>query len=60
MRFHVHEKTLQRAVNETVCRAGIAKQLGCHTFGHYVSSRTMSCSFVFAARANGFAEIYAT
>ena len=34
VRFHVHEKTLQRAVKEAARRAGIGKPVGCHTFRH--------------------------
>ena len=34
VRFHVHEKTVQRAVREAAGRAGIAKPVGCHTFRH--------------------------
>jgi integron integrase len=34
VRFHVHEKTLQRTVKEATRRAGIAKPVGCHTFRH--------------------------
>jgi len=34
VRFHIHEKTLQRTVKEAVRRAGIAKPVGCHTFRH--------------------------
>ena len=34
VRFHVHEKTLQRAVKEAVRRAKIGKPVGCHTFRH--------------------------
>jgi len=34
VRFHVHEKTLQRAVKDAARRAGIARPVGCHTFRH--------------------------
>lgn len=34
VRFHVHEKTLQRAVKEATRRARVAKPVGCHTFRH--------------------------
>lgn len=34
VRFHVHEKTLQRTVKEATRRARIAKPVGCHTFRH--------------------------
>jgi integron integrase len=34
VRFHVHEKTLQRTVNEAARRSGIGKPVGCHTFRH--------------------------
>ena len=34
VRYHVHEKTLQRAVPEATGRVGIAKPVGCHTFRH--------------------------
>lgn len=33
-RHHVHPTIVQRAVKEAVRRAGIAKQVGCHTFRH--------------------------
>jgi integron integrase len=34
VRFHVHEKTLQRSVKEAARRARIGKPVGCHTFRH--------------------------
>jgi integron integrase len=34
VRYHIHEKTLQRTVKEAARRAGIAKPVGCHTFRH--------------------------
>lgn len=34
VRFHIHEKTVQRAVREATSRAGIARPVGCHTFRH--------------------------
>jgi integron integrase len=34
MRFHIHEKTLQRAVKDAARLAGIWKPVGCHTFRH--------------------------
>lgn len=34
MRFHIHEKTLQRTVKEAARRARIGKPVGCHTFRH--------------------------
>jgi integron integrase len=34
VRFHVHEKTLQRTVKTAVRLAGIGKPVGCHTFRH--------------------------
>jgi integron integrase len=34
VRFHIHEKTLQRAVRMAVRQAGIGKPVGCHTFRH--------------------------
>lgn len=34
VRFHLHEKTLQRTVKEATRRAAIAKPVGCHTFRH--------------------------
>lgn len=34
VRYHVHEKTLQRTVKEAVRRARIGKPVGCHTFRH--------------------------
>lgn len=34
VRFHIHEKTVQRAVREAASRAGIARPVGCHTFRH--------------------------
>lgn len=32
VRYHVHEKALQRTVREAAKRAAIAKPVGCHTF----------------------------
>lgn len=34
VRFHVHEKTLQRAVKEAARKARIGKPVGCHSFRH--------------------------
>jgi len=34
VRFHVHEKTLQRAVKDAAHRARVGKPVGCHTFRH--------------------------
>lgn len=34
VRYHVHEKTLQRSVKEAVRRARIGKPVSCHTFRH--------------------------
>ncbi len=34
VRYHVHEKTLQRTVKDAVRRARIPKPVGCHTFRH--------------------------
>jgi len=34
VRFHLHEKTLRRTINEATRRAAIAKPVGCHTFRH--------------------------
>lgn len=34
VRYHVHEKALQRAVRDATRGAGIAKPVGCHTFRH--------------------------
>ena len=33
-RHHLHETALQRAVTQSVRRAGIAKHATCHTFRH--------------------------
>jgi integrase len=33
-RFHQHESAIQRAVTGAVCRAGLSKRAGCHTFRH--------------------------
>lgn len=34
VRFHIHEKTLQRAVKDAVRQAHIPKPVSCHTFRH--------------------------
>jgi integron integrase len=34
VRWHIHEKTLQRVVKEAVKQSGIPKPAGCHTFRH--------------------------
>jgi integron integrase len=34
VRFHVHEKTLQRAVKNAARQAQVPKPVGCHTFRH--------------------------
>jgi integron integrase len=33
-RHHVYEQSLQRAVRQAICQAGITKHGGCHTFRH--------------------------
>jgi integron integrase len=40
-RWHLHEKTVQRAVQNAVRRTGIVKPASCHTLRHYVSPLTM-------------------
>jgi integron integrase len=34
VRWHIHEKTLQRVVKQAVKQSGIPKPAGCHTFRH--------------------------
>jgi len=34
VRFHVHHRTVQRAVQKALHRAGITRPAGCHTFRH--------------------------
>jgi site-specific recombinase XerD len=34
VRFHVHDRTLQRTVQRAIRQAGILKPAGCHTFRH--------------------------
>ena len=59
-RHHIDEKGVQRAMKQAVRDAGISKPATPHTLRHYVSSRTMSRSFVITAPAIGFTEISAT
>jgi integrase len=33
-RFHLHETAVQRAVSAAARKAGLTKQVGCHTFRH--------------------------
>jgi len=59
-RHHMYDQTFQRAFKRAVERVGVNKPATPHSLRHYVSSRTMSRSFVITAPANGFTEISAT
>lgn len=41
VRFHVHEKTLQRGVKEAARSAGISRPVGCPTFRHVFATQLL-------------------
>jgi site-specific recombinase XerD len=41
VRWHIHEKTLQRVVKEAVKQSGIPKPAGCHTFRHVFATHLL-------------------
>jgi integron integrase len=45
VRHHLHEKSIQRAVQQAVFRAGIAKPAGCHTFRHCFATHLLESGY---------------
>ena len=44
-RHHVHPTSLQRAVKEAVARAGVQKNVGCHTFRHTFATHLLESGY---------------
>lgn len=44
-RHHVHPTVLQRAVKEAVARAGVEKNVGCHTFRHTFATHLLESGY---------------
>jgi integron integrase len=44
-RYHVHPKSVQRAVQDAVKRAGISKPAGCHTFRHCFATHLLESGY---------------
>ena len=44
-RHHVHSTALQRAVKVAAARAGVQKNVGCHTFRHTFATHLLECGY---------------